>query len=71
MGTKSRILKNITMKTWSTKPPRDYDAPNPGTILVGFEAIVPANTKVDFDILLIPGSKSTIATPKVKPLRAW
>jgi hypothetical protein len=63
--------KNITMKTWSTNPPRDYDAPNPGTILVGFEAIVPANTKVDFDILLIPGSKSTIATPKVKPLRAW
>ena len=63
--------KNITMKTWSTIPPRDYDAPNPGTILVGFEAIVPANTKVDFDILLIPGSKSTIVTPKVKPLRAW
>ena len=63
--------KNITMKTWSTNPPRDYDAPNPGTILVGFEAIVPANTKVDFDILLIPGSKSTIVTPKVKPLRAW
>jgi len=63
--------KNITMKTWSTIPPRDYDAPNPGTILVGFEAIVPANTKVDFDILLIPGSKSSIVTPKVKPLRAW
>jgi hypothetical protein len=59
------------MKTWSTKPPRDYDAPNPGTIIVGFEAIVPANTKVDFDILLIPGSKATIETPKVKPLRAW
>jgi len=63
--------KNITMKTWSTNPPRDYDAPNPGTILVGFEAIVPANTKVNLDIMLIPGSKSTIITPKVKPLSAW
>lgn len=63
--------KNITMKTWSTNPPRDYDAPNPGTILVGFEAIVPANTKVNFDILLIPGSKSSIVTPKVKSLGAW
>ena len=63
--------KNITMKTWSTNPPRDYDAPNPGTILVGFEAIVPANTKVNLDIMLIPGSKSTIVTPKVKPLSAW
>ena len=63
--------KNIIMKTWSTNPPRDYDAPNPGTILVGFEAIVPANTKVNLDIMLIPGSKSTIVTPKVKPLSAW
>jgi hypothetical protein len=63
--------KNIIMKTWTTIPPRDYDAPNPGTILVGFEAIVPANTKVDFDILLIPGSASTKVTPKVKPLSAW
>jgi hypothetical protein len=48
--------KNITMKTWSTKPPRDYDAPNPGTILVGFEAIVPADTKVTLKVLLQPGS---------------
>jgi hypothetical protein len=63
--------KNIAMKTWSTNPPRDYDAPNPGTILVGFEAIIPANTKVNFDILLIPGSKSDMGTPKVKPLSAW
>ena len=75
-GGKTLILKvsgakNITMKTWSTNPPRDYDAPNPGTILVGFEAIVPANTKVNLDIILIPGSKSTIVTPKVKPLSAW
>jgi hypothetical protein len=48
--------KNITMKTWSTKPPRDYDAPNPGTILVGFEAIVPADTMVNLKVLLQPGS---------------
>ena len=44
------------MKTWSTKPPRDYDAPNPGTILVGFEAIVPADTKVNLKVVLQPGS---------------
>jgi hypothetical protein len=48
--------KNITMKTWSTSPPRDYDAPNPGTILLGFEAIVPADTKVNLKVSLQPGS---------------
>lgn len=33
----------LEMKTWSTDPPRSYDAPNPGTLLVGFELTVPAN----------------------------
>ena len=47
---------NITMKTWSTQPPRDYDAPNPGTVLVGFEAIVPASTNVTLKVVLQPGS---------------
>lgn len=63
--------KNITMKTWSTNPPRDYDAPNPGTILVGFEAIVPAATKVNFDVLLIPGSAASIIPPTIKSLDTW
>lgn len=34
----------ITLKTWSTDPPNSYDAPNPGTTLVGFETSLPANT---------------------------
>ncbi|MGI9137933.1 MAG: heparinase II/III domain-containing protein [Sediminibacterium sp.] len=63
--------KNITMKTWTTIPPRDYDAPNPGTILVGFEAVIPADKKVNFDILLIPGSTSNNKIPKVKALASW
>ena len=32
------------LKTWSTVPTHDYDAPNPGTTLVGFEATLPAGS---------------------------
>jgi len=44
----------ITMKTWSTVPTHDYDALNPGTMMVGFEAVVPANTKATLQVYLIP-----------------
>ena len=50
--------EKIKMKTWSTDPPRDYDAPNPGTILVGFEAIIPAGSKKTLQVSLIPVSKN-------------
>jgi hypothetical protein len=45
----------ITMKTWSTVSPNSYDAANPGTYMVGFETVVPANTKQDIQVYLIPG----------------
>lgn len=44
----------IRMKTWSTEPTNDYDAANPGTILVGFECDLPANTSETLQVLLIP-----------------
>lgn len=50
--------ENIKMRTWSTDPPRDYDAPNPGTILVGFEAMIPAGSKKILQVSLIPVSKN-------------
>lgn len=50
--------ENIKMRTWSTDPPRDYDAPNPGTILVGFEAMIPAGSKKTLQVSLIPVSKN-------------
>jgi len=45
---------NIQIKTWSTAPTNNYDADNPGTILVGFECDLPANTKETFEVLLVP-----------------
>ncbi|MGX5816732.1 heparinase II/III domain-containing protein [Chitinophaga lutea] len=44
----------VTMKTWSTDPPASYDAPNPGTILTGFEVTLPANTKSTLSVALKP-----------------
>jgi hypothetical protein len=44
----------ITLKTWSTDPVRDYDAPNPGTTLLGFEAKLAAGQAQDLIVRLIP-----------------
>jgi hypothetical protein len=49
--------KNITMKTWSTEPPRPYDAPNPGTVIVGFETVIPADSKAVLEVTLVPGKQ--------------
>jgi hypothetical protein len=73
---KKMILKvaepgEIVMKTWTTKPPHDYDAPNPGTTLVGFEVTIPANTKSTLQVFLIPGGVTQ--NPKSLPasLSTW
>jgi hypothetical protein len=47
---------NVTLTTWSSQPTTDYDAANPGTIMIGFETELPANTAVNLDVKLIPAS---------------
>jgi hypothetical protein len=60
----------VTMKTWSTNPPHDYDAPNPGTTLVGFEVKLPSNAKSAISVALIPqGAEKN--TAKTQPLQKW
>jgi hypothetical protein len=61
----------VNMKTWSTEPTHDYDAKNPGTIVVGFEAELPANAKSSFTVLLIPEKSADQAGQKIKPLQQW
>jgi len=59
----------VDMKTWSTQLPNDYDAPNPGTILVGFECIVPQGKDAVFEVFLLPEGKDN---PKLTmPLDEW
>ncbi len=61
----------IKIKTRSTTPTHDYDAPNPGTTLVGFEAVVPAGSAQSFNSVFSPTKQSktidSIAGWKVRP----
>ena len=44
----------FTLKTWSTTPTNDFDSPNPGIYLVGFESQLPENSKTSFEVSLLP-----------------
>ncbi|MEJ7694211.1 heparinase II/III family protein [Daejeonella sp.] len=61
----------IKMQTWSTDPPNSYDAPNPGTTLVGFTVTLPANSKTAFDVSLVPGSHGKKKIKKTAALDMW
>ncbi|OGV68857.1 MAG: hypothetical protein A2283_10925, partial [Lentisphaerae bacterium RIFOXYA12_FULL_48_11] len=44
-------------KTYETaKPPNEWDSGNPGTVMVGFEAVTPASGELAFSVLFTPGS---------------
>lgn len=62
---------NVTLETWSTTPTHDYDAPNDGTIRVGFEVKLPANSKSALTVLLIPEESETKATKSIPVLAQW
>lgn len=57
----------IIIKTWPTTPTHDYDAPNPGSVFVGFEAKLPAGSIHNFTAYLTP----TTDVGPVKPLADW
>lgn len=68
---KVKSPSNITLKTWSTQGSHEYDAPNTGTTLVGFEVNIPANTSISFDVLLIPEENQVNSKTKILPLKDW
>lgn len=60
------------IKTWPTDPRNSYDALNLGTVLVGFELLVPAHTKQAFNVLLVPGEKAvSVKRSSLIPLQEW
>jgi hypothetical protein len=61
----------VTMKTWSTVPSHSYDAANPGTIMVGFEAVIPANSKTSLTVLLMPEGATENSSFTLKKLEDW
>ena len=62
---------NVTLKTWSTHPPNQYDAPNPGTVLVGFEVTMPPQAKGALTVLLIPENAEKQVKKKIQSLPKW
>ncbi len=61
----------VNMKIWSTDPPHDYDAPNPGTALVGFEVVLPSNANSAITVSLVPEGAAKKEGKKIKPLQSW
>ena len=61
----------VAMKTWSTDPPNSYDAPNPGTMLVGFELTLPSSAKTAFAVELVPENSLKKANKKTESLQTW
>lgn len=61
----------LQMKTWSTTPTTDYDAPNPGTTLLGFEYEMPANSSQRFQVLLVPSAALDQVEAFDVPLADW
>jgi hypothetical protein len=61
----------ITLKTWSTDPKTDYDAPNPGTTLIGFETILEPNQVGDYTAYLIPKGALKKFNATIKNLDNW
>jgi hypothetical protein len=61
----------VTMKTWSTQPTHDYDAPNPGTILVGFETALQARSDAAVVVLLLPPKPGSRTTREPGTLASW
>lgn len=61
----------VELKTWSTQSPNDYDAPNPGTFLIGFEEKLPANSRQLFTIFLIPEGVTVEDDYNIPALQKW
>ena len=62
---------SISLTTWTTTPLHDYDALNPGTLKVGFEVKIPANTKCVLTVLLIPDDANIKTTVSIPFLKEW
>lgn len=62
---------NVQMKTWTTTSPNDYDAPNPGTVLTGFEVDLPPGYKGSFTVLLAPGGEKDKTYNLPGALASW
>jgi hypothetical protein len=65
-------LPDVVVRTYPTYPPQPYDAPNPGTTMIGFEVTVPAHTRKMFDVIMVPGEENiAVQRSSLTSLEAW
>jgi len=62
---------NVPMRTWSADPTTNFDAPNPGKILIGFEFELQPDQKQTVEVLLIPGAVNEEKVKFNKSLDKW
>lgn len=55
----------------SAQPPAEWDAPNPGTTLVGFRLRLASGEAASLRVLLVPGAASDLPEPAALPLSQW
>ncbi|MEX2234582.1 MAG: heparinase II/III family protein [Cyclobacteriaceae bacterium] len=61
----------VNLKTWSTQPTTDYDAPNPGTTLLGFEVKLAPGKSAVFQVMLLPQGTEKDTKTKIQTLESW
>lgn len=61
----------ITFKTWASDPIEDFDAANPGTIVVGFETELPAGATSALTVVLAPEKASVKPGIENLELKDW
>lgn len=63
--------EKIQLKTWSTEPKADYDAPNPGTRLIGFEVSLAAGQEVRTTVVMSPPGANAKPSIDLKSVLQW
>jgi len=61
----------IRLRTYSTKPKADYDAPNPGTRMIGFEVSLSSGQTIRTAVLLAPPGVEAEAPTELKSVLQW
>ncbi|MCE1199354.1 MAG: heparinase II/III family protein [Marinilabiliales bacterium] len=62
---------SVKTRSWSTEPTTNYDAPNPGMSLVGFEFQLKPNRREAIEVLLVPQSAKGNHLKSGKELQKW
>jgi hypothetical protein len=61
----------VQLRTYSTAPQADYDAPNPGTCMIGFEVVLSAGQSARTAVLLTPPGAQARTLLNLRPLSEW